>query len=59
MAEHKAMVDAMITYSTSDKSKTMLEAVYGFVLDVDSLPPIDGLACRLEETKVKSARSWG
>ena len=29
------------------------------VHDVVSLPPIDCLAFRLEETTVKSARSWG
>ena len=27
MEEHMAMVDEMITYSTRDKSKTILEAV--------------------------------
>ena len=50
-AEHMTTVDVMITYSTSCKSKTILEFCYGFVLDVDSLPPIDYLACRLEETR--------
>ena len=49
--EHMATVDVMITYSTSCKSKTILDLCYGFVLDVDSLPAIDCLACRLEETR--------
>ncbi len=40
VAEHMSLVDAMTSYSTSDKSKTIFEAVYGFVPDVDSLPPI-------------------
>ncbi len=59
VAESMEMLDAMITYSTRDKSETIFEAVYWFVHDVVSLPPIDCLACRLEETKDKSARSWG
>ena len=59
VVEHMAMVDVMITYSTNDKSETIFESVYWSVHDVVSLPPIDCLACRLEETKDKSARSWG
>ena len=58
VAEHMSLVDMMTSYSTSDKSKTIFEAVYGFVPDVDSLPPI-GFACRLEETKEKSDRKLG
>jgi hypothetical protein len=59
VAEHMSLVDAMTSYSTSDKSKTIFEAVYGFVPDVDSLPPIGCFACRLEETKEKSDRKLG
>jgi hypothetical protein len=54
-----SLVDVMTSYSTSDKSKTIFEAVYGFVPDVDSLPPIGCFACRLEETKEKSDRKLG
>ena len=59
VAKHMSLVDAMTSYSTSDKSKTIFEAVYGFVPDVDSLPPISSFACRLEETKEKSDRKFG
>ena len=59
VVEHMAMVNVMITNSTSDKSETIFESVYWSVHDVVSLSPIDCLACRLEETKDKSARSWG
>jgi hypothetical protein len=59
VAEHMSLVDAMTSYSTSDKSKTIFEAVYGFVPDVDSLPSIGCFACRLEETKEKSDRKLG
>ena len=59
VAEHMSLVDMMTSYSTSDKSKTIFEAVYGFVPDVDSLPPIGCFACRLEETKEKSDRKLG
>jgi hypothetical protein len=54
-----SLVDAMTSYSTSDKSKTIFEAVYGFVPGVDSLPPIGCFACRLEEPKEKSDRKLG
>ena len=54
-----SLVDAMTSYSTSDKSKTIFEAVYVFVPDVDSLPPIGCLACRFEETKDKTDRNLG
>jgi hypothetical protein len=57
--EHMSLVDAMTRYSTSDKSKTIFEAVYGFVPDVDSLPPMSCFAFRLEETKEKSDRKLG
>ena len=57
--EHMSLVDVMTSYSTSDKSKTIFETVYGFVLDVDSIQPIGCFACRLEETKEKSHRKLG
>ncbi len=46
-------------YSTSDKSKTIFKAMYGFVRNVDSLPPIGCFACRLEETEDKSDKKLG
>jgi hypothetical protein len=49
VVECMSLVDAMTRYSTSDKSKTIFEPVYGFVPDVDSLTPIGCFACRLEE----------
>jgi hypothetical protein len=36
-----------------------LQSVYGFVLDVDSLPSIACFDCRLEETTGKSDRNLG
>ena len=54
-----SLVDAMTSYSTSDKSKSIFEAVNGFVPDVDSLSPIGCFACRLEETKDKTDRKLG
>ena len=59
VVEHMSLVDAMTNYSTIDKSKTIFEAVYGFVPDVYSIPPIGCFACRLEETKEKSDRKLG
>ncbi len=59
VTEHMSLVDTMTSYSTSDKSKTIFEAVFGFVPDVDSLSPIGCFACRLEETKGKSDRKLG
>ncbi len=59
VAEHMSLVDEMTSYSTSDKSKTIFEAVHGFVPDVDSLSPRGCFAYRLEETKEKSDRKLG
>ena len=59
VTEHMSLVDVMTSYSTSDKSKTIFEGVYGFVPDVDSLPSIGCFVCRLEETKEKSDRKLG
>ena len=59
VTEHMSMVDMMTTYSTSDKSKTIFESVYGFVPNVDSLPTIGCFAHRLEETKDKSDKKVG
>ena len=55
-AEHTALVDAMTTNSTSDKSKTIFEAVHGFVPDVDTLPPI---GCSARKLIISLTRSWG
>jgi len=57
--EHMTLVDSMTSYSTSDKSKTIFEAVYGVVPNVDSLPPIGCFACRLEEIKDKTDKKLG
>ena len=48
VVEHMTLVvDSMTSCSTSDKSKTIFEAVYGVVPNVDSLPSIECFACRL------------
>jgi hypothetical protein len=58
VAEHMSLVDAMTSYSTSDKSKTIFETVYGFVPDVDSLPPITALPADLRKRKRSLTGSW-
>ena len=59
VVEHMTLVDSMTSYSTCDKSKTIFEAVYGVVPNVDSLPPIGCFACRLEEIKDKTDKKLG
>ena len=49
----------MTSYSTSDKSKSIFDAVCGVVPNVDSLPPIECFACRLEEIKDKTDKKLG
>jgi hypothetical protein len=52
-------VDTMTSYSTSNRSKTILEDVYGFTPDVESLPVVGCFACRLEETKTRTDKKLG
>jgi hypothetical protein len=59
VVEHMTLVDSMTSYSTSDKSKTIFEAVYGVAPNVDSFPPIGCFTCRLEEIKDKTDKKLG
>jgi hypothetical protein len=52
----------MTSYSTSNKSKTIFEDVYGFIgftPDVESLSVVGCFDCRLEETKTRTDKKLG
>ncbi len=50
VVEYMCLIDMMTSYSTSNKSKTIFEDVYGFTPDVESLTVVGCFVCRLEET---------
>jgi hypothetical protein len=59
VVEYMCLIDMMTSYSTSNKSKTIFEDVYGFTPDVESLPVVGCFACRLEETKTRTDKKLG
>ena len=40
VTEHAVLVNSMITPSISDKTKTIFEAVWDVILNIDLIPPI-------------------
>jgi hypothetical protein len=59
VVEYMCLIDMMTSYSTSTKSKTIFEDVYGFTSVVESLPVVGCFACRLEETKTRTDKKLG
>ena len=59
VVEYMCLIDMMTSYSTSNRSKTIFEDVYGFTPDVESLPVVGCFACRLEETKTRTDKKLG
>ena len=53
------LLDMLTSYSTSNKSKTIFEDIYGFTPDVESLPVVGRFACRLEEVKTRTDKKLG
>ncbi len=59
MLEYMFLIDMMTSYSTSNKSKTIFEDVYGFTPDVESLTVVGFFVCRLEKNKTRTDKKLG